>query len=383
MPTTAQSDGGDRTCDSLAEAWRTFFTTHRDAHVPAPNDGLERVSKPGAFRVRVSGAKRFAFGEECARIAARGNALGARVTCSFYDESTGRFFGTTTSGATLPIELPASLNSRDATEGDGDSGDGAGAADPMASATWTARSTRFSLTEIRDKRRLAVFEIVLVETHPSTSLVLRETSGGWAATPLDEGEDGGQPETEDGGATAKEKAVPVRRGSPRYLAWGAPRTGKYPPDSMGECALSVTVETLSSSFVEIMSRFVRKDALALADAAVPGVDGTLAGFSSTAPVRASRPRPVPGSRAPRPAQRDGARVGGAARCGLAVHTAATSQTKGRRANGFRLAGDAVDALLTGRRYGVILRRTPWCWTSPSTRCARSWWSSCTKRLTSG
>ena len=63
MPTTAQSDGGDRTCDSLAEAWRTFFTTHRDAHVPAPNDGLERVSKPGAFRVRVSGAKRFAFGE--------------------------------------------------------------------------------------------------------------------------------------------------------------------------------------------------------------------------------------------------------------------------------------------------------------------------------
>ena len=81
----------------------------------------------------------------------------------------------------------------------------------------------------------------------------------------------------------------MRRGSPRYLAWGAPRTGKYPPDSMGECALSVTVETLSSSFVEIMSRFVRKDALALADAAVPGVDGTLAGFSSTAPAA---PRPV-------------------------------------------------------------------------------------------
>ena len=118
MPTTAQSDGGDRTCDSLAEAWRTLFTAHRDAHVPAPNDGLERVSKPRAFRVRVSGAKRFAFGEECARVAARGNALGARVTCSFYDASTGRFFGTTTSGATVPIALPAAL-SRDATEGDG------------------------------------------------------------------------------------------------------------------------------------------------------------------------------------------------------------------------------------------------------------------------
>ena len=153
-----------------------------------------------------------------------------------------------------------------------------------------------------------MFEIVLVETHPSTGLVLRETSGGWAATPLDEGEDGGQPETEDGGATAKEKAVPVRRGSPRYLAWGAPRTGKYPPDSMGECALSVTVETLSSSFVEIMSRFVRKDALALADAAVPGVDGTSPGILLDRAGRAaSRPRRVPGSRAPRPAQRDGAR----------------------------------------------------------------------------
>ena len=46
---------------------------------------------------------------------------------------------------------------------------------------------------------------------------------------------------------------------------------------------------------------------------------------------ASRPRRVPGSRAPRPAQRDGARVGGVARCGLAVHTAATSQTKGHSA----------------------------------------------------
>ena len=296
MPKTAQSDGSDR-ADPLAEAWRERFTARRDAHVPAPRDGLERVSEPGVFRVRVSGAKRYAFGAECARVAARGNALGARVACSFYDESTGRFFGTTTSGAVAPVALPAALGrkqARDAGDEDADE-DAVGDVDCALDA--------FFVTEIRDARRLAVFEIVLVETHPSTGLVLRESSGGWAARPVDERERV-ESETEVSFAASamtasasssskeleSENALPVLRGSPRYLAWGAPRTGARLPEPMDACALSVAIESIcvggsdgGHKFPKTLTSFLEHDALVPAEATIPGLAGTLAGPDPMAP----------------------------------------------------------------------------------------------------
>ena len=274
MPKTAQSDGGERT-DPDAEAWRTLCAARRDAHVPAPRDGLARVSEPRAFRVRVSGAKRFVFGTECGAVAARGNALGARVTCSFYDESTGRFFGTTTSGGVAPVANTAALSEKKKATDENDD-EGSPRVDECAVGDVDCSLDAFFVTDVADKRRLAVFEIVLVETHPSTGLVLRETAGGWAATPVDAGEGFREASEGDGeGLKEKEKAVPVRRGSVRYLAWGAPRTGKHPPEALGECALSVTAERCPAS-AAFISRFVEKDALVFSDAAVPGVAGTLA-----------------------------------------------------------------------------------------------------------
>jgi hypothetical protein len=207
------------------------------------------------------------FGTECGAVAARGNALGARVTCSFYDESTGRFFGTTTSGGVAPVEMPAALSEKKKALLEDER------VDECAVGDVDCALDAFFVTDVADARRLAVFEIVLVETHPSTGLVLRETAGGGAATPVDAGE-GGEASEGDGEGL---KNLPVRRGSVRYLAWGAPRTDKYQPEQLGECALSVTLERCSAAFPAFLSRFVEKDALVFSDAAVPGV----AGFSQT------------------------------------------------------------------------------------------------------
>ena len=141
-----------------------------------------------------------------------------------------------------------------------------------------------------------MFEIVLVETHPSTRPGAPGDVGGWAATPLDEGEDGGQPGRRVGGATAKEKAVPVRRGSPRQRRGAQEGRRSAPPDSMGEMCAYVGH---SRDAVVVVpgnhERFVRKRARGAGRR--PGATERTRRCLDRAGRAASRPRRVPGSRA--------------------------------------------------------------------------------------
>ena len=167
------SENDTPTDDPATSRWREFAENTAASHVPAPvHDGLDRADMVRAFRARALKVHQFTFNEESMRIINRGNILGIRISASFYDESSGRFFGTTVSGKTTHVPIPDDYHEQKLTKKN--NADVLQAIPALTEPIWTNLDVYFT-TSIADSTRLMLFELILVETHPLTNKVLRET----------------------------------------------------------------------------------------------------------------------------------------------------------------------------------------------------------------